>query len=103
MQLPEPRGPLSAALCSDLAAGSLSEHTAALAERLAAQSPHPLRDEDLQLFLALCYELHYRGFDGVDEAWEWDPDLLRLRAHLERRHLRALHDPPRRVQGSREA
>lgn len=29
------------------------------------------------------YELHYGGFDGVDPAWEWDPDLLRLRAQAE--------------------
>jgi hypothetical protein len=27
------------------------------------------------------YELHYRGFDGVDDDWEWDPELLGLR-HL---------------------
>ena len=30
-----------------------------------------------------CYELHYRGFAGVAAGWEWDPDLLRLRAALE--------------------
>lgn len=46
--------------------------------------------EDLQLSLYLCYELHYRGFQGVDPAWEWDPELLRLRAALERRFLHAL-------------
>src|SRR3712207_8585377 len=32
----------------------------------------------------------YRGFDGVAETWEWDPELLRLRAHLERAHTAAL-------------
>ena len=37
-----------------------------------------MTDEDLQLTLAICYELHYRGFDGVDDAWEWDPELLSL-------------------------
>ncbi|WP_374214438.1 iron-containing redox enzyme family protein [Streptomyces sp. Je 1-79] len=46
--------------------------------------------EDLQLALYLLYELHYRGFDGVDDAREWDPDLLRLRQGLETRFLHAL-------------
>lgn len=39
--------------------------------------------EDLQLALYACYELHYRGFSGVDAGWEWDPELLRLRAAME--------------------
>jgi hypothetical protein len=43
----------------------------------------PLADDDLQLALYLCYELHYRGLDGVDERWEWEPSLLALRASLE--------------------
>jgi Iron-containing redox enzyme len=43
----------------------------------------PLADDDLQLALYCCYELHYRGFDEVDPAWEWDPGLLALRARLE--------------------
>ena len=93
MQLPEPRGPLTAALFADLAKGpSLSPATLAEAERTAATSSDVLTDEDLQIALAVCYELHYRGFDGVGEDWEWDPDLLRLRALLERRHLAALRE-----------
>src|ERR671929_1011636 len=90
MHLPEPRGPLTAALCADLTAGRLSPATTELAERTAAVATDPLTDEDLQLALAICYELHYRGFDGVAETWEWDPELLRLRAHLERAHTAAL-------------
>jgi hypothetical protein len=43
----------------------------------------PLSDDDFNLALYCCYELHYRGFDGVDERWEWDPVLLMLRARLE--------------------
>src|SRR4051812_45650935 len=43
----------------------------------------PIGDDDLQLALYVCYELHYRGFDGVDERWEWEPSLLALRAQLE--------------------
>ncbi|MCB0929285.1 MAG: iron-containing redox enzyme family protein [Mycobacterium sp.] len=46
---------------------------------------------DLQLALTVCYELHYRGFAGVDPEWEWRPDLLRLRSGMERTLLSALH------------
>jgi hypothetical protein len=90
MRLPEPRGPLTSALCTDLTSGTLAPATVELAERTASAATDPLADEDLQLALAICYELHYRGFDDVGEDWEWDPDLLRLRAHLERAHTAAL-------------
>ncbi len=52
--------------------------------------------EDVQLALYTCYELHYQGFPAVDDAWEWQPDLLRMRAQLERLFLDALRDlvPP---------
>lgn len=43
--------------------------------------------DDLHIALWVCYELHYRGFDDVDAAWEWDPGLLALRAELEARFL----------------
>jgi Iron-containing redox enzyme len=93
MQLPKPRGPLSAALSTDLRAGlAISADTLTAAEQLVAGVADPLTDDDLQLSLAICYELHYRGFDDVDDAWEWDPELLRLRALLEQRHLTALRD-----------
>ncbi|MFI8260822.1 MULTISPECIES: iron-containing redox enzyme family protein [unclassified Streptomyces] len=46
--------------------------------------------EDLHLALYVLYELHYRGFEGVDDEREWDPDLLRLRQALETRFLHAL-------------
>ncbi|MET9554390.1 iron-containing redox enzyme family protein [Streptomyces sp. NPDC006645] len=52
--------------------------------------------EDLHLALYLCYELHYRGFCGVDPAWEWDPALLAFRADLERRFLDALRADTKR-------
>ncbi|MDI2125421.1 iron-containing redox enzyme family protein [Yinghuangia seranimata] len=48
--------------------------------------------EDAQLALYLAYELHYRGLPGVDDAWEWDPRLLSLRARLESAFLAALRD-----------
>jgi hypothetical protein len=44
----------------------------------------PLVGDDLQLALYLCYELHYRTLPGVDDAWEWRPELLAFRAALER-------------------
>jgi hypothetical protein len=93
MRLPEPRGPLSESLCRDLATRtSLSATTIERADRVAAGGACALTDEDLQISLAVMYELHYRGFDGVSEDWEWDPALLRVRAALERRHLSALRE-----------
>jgi hypothetical protein len=90
MRLPEPRGPLGDALHADLTSGTeLSPATLELARR-AATSPDPLTDDDLQLSLAVAYELHYRGFDDVADDWEWEPTLLRARALLERAHLDAL-------------
>jgi hypothetical protein len=49
-------------------------------------------DDDLHLGLYLLYELHYRGFAGVDPALEWDPEVLALRARLEARFLALLQD-----------
>ncbi|MDP9074519.1 MAG: iron-containing redox enzyme family protein [Actinomycetota bacterium] len=59
-----------------------------------------LDDEDLNLALYCCYELHYRGFAAVDEAWEWHPGLLAFRASLEDVFLTRLIDevgPPHAV------
>src|SRR6185437_10553569 len=50
----------------------------------------PLGSDDLQLALHLCYGLHYDGFAGVDEAWEWEPSLLTLRRGLEDQFLGGL-------------
>ncbi len=91
MHLPAARGPLSEALVGDLATRpALSARTLETAARLADAPATVLTDEDLQLSLAVCYELHYRGFDEVDDAWEWDPQLIGLRSGLERLHLSAL-------------
>jgi heme oxygenase-like protein len=58
--------------------------------RLAVEVGDPLADDDLQLALYLCFELHYRSFEDVDPEWEWSPGLLAVRAVLERRFLGAL-------------
>jgi Iron-containing redox enzyme len=50
----------------------------------------PIVGDDSALALYVLYELHYRSFVGVDEGWEWDPSLLRVRAQLEERFLGAL-------------
>src|SRR3954471_8627081 len=78
--LPEPRGDLSA-----LVIGRLGPALRQGPPHLPAGPDDPLADEDLQLALYVCYELHYRGFDGVDPEWEWEPSLLRLRRRLPRR------------------
>jgi hypothetical protein len=92
--LPAPRGPLSAALLAALVRPP--RPLPARLRRLATGSPggtaDPLTDEDLQLCLHLCYELHYRGLAGVDERWEWQPSLLGVRAVLEARLERALRE-----------
>ena len=73
-RLPEPRGPLSEELTEALA-GPVGE---------LAEPDDPRDGEDLQLALYTCYELQYRGFDGVDDEWEHAPSLVRFRAALER-------------------
>ena len=50
----------------------------------------PLRGDDFHLALYVLYELHYRGFAGVDPVWEWEPSLLRVRQALESAFERAL-------------
>jgi hypothetical protein len=79
LSLPEPRGRLTEALFA-----ALTHPVHALAPPpLPDAIGDPLLDEDLQLALYACYELHYRGLPGVDEAWEWEPSLLALRRDLE--------------------
>jgi hypothetical protein len=72
--LPEPRGAVT-----ELLLDALRGPPATL-----PAEPAPAGEEDLQLALYLCYELHYRGLPGVDDGWEWEPSLLALRARLER-------------------
>jgi hypothetical protein len=80
LSLPTPRGPLSASLFD-----ALRRPVHALAEIEVPAGDDPVGDEDLQLALYCCYELHYRGIPGVDEDWEWEPSLLALRRAMEER------------------
>ncbi|HEV2754940.1 MAG TPA: iron-containing redox enzyme family protein [Actinomycetota bacterium] len=76
-RLPHPRGPLSAFVL-DALRGPV--------RRLGEYPPvsgDPLAGDDFHLALYVCYELHYAGFQGVDDAWEWEPGLLELRRRLE--------------------
>jgi Iron-containing redox enzyme len=83
--LPVARGPLSATVVAALGQSPASEQLS-----LADVDQADPYGEDLALALYTCYELHYRGFDGVDPLWEWNPELLRLRAAMERAFLTAL-------------
>ncbi len=72
------------------ARGSITEQLFAALRRPPHQPRCPLfgsqsdpDPEDLQLALYSCYELHYQGLPGVDDGWEWEPSLLRLRRRLE--------------------
>ncbi|MEU1791679.1 iron-containing redox enzyme family protein [Streptomyces sparsogenes] len=87
--LPGARGPVSAAVRDALTQAPPPEPAALPLDRARAADP---LGEDAQLALYLCYELHYRGFAGVTESWEWQPDLLRLRGVLEDRFLAALRE-----------
>lgn len=82
MHLPVARGPVSAALIDVLRGHASKLPTFA---RFGGA-------EDLHLTLFVCYELAYRGWDGVDDRWEWDPGMLRLRAAAEKRFAADLRE-----------
>lgn len=87
LSFPPPRGPVSALLIAELqdrTRSGLPDPTRRLPTPAALAVDDPLADEDLQLALYLCYELHYRGLPGVADEWEWDPWLLAFRRELER-------------------
>jgi hypothetical protein len=84
-QLPLPRGPISDWLITAL---SLPPTRLDIPPVSTADA---IVDEDLQLALYCCYELHYQGFSGVADNWEWEPSLLEFRRQLEaafEKHLR---------------
>ena len=76
--LPNARGPLTAVLFHEL-----RERPHRLPPIVLPNVADPLVDDDVQLALYVLYELHYRGFEDVDDRWEWEPSLLALRSVLE--------------------
>ncbi len=86
-QLPHPRGPISSGIIEALA--NADEVPDPWLLRI-SEVADPIGDDDFQLALYVCYELHYRGFEGVDDAREWDSSVLRLRRDLEHRFIHAL-------------
>ena len=82
MKVPQARGPLSDELFAALRGGCA-----------VLPGAQPADEEDLGIALWTLYELHYRGFDDVADAREWDPGLIAVRGTLERafeRDIRAL-------------
>ncbi len=75
--IPPARGELSEGLVTYLRGGSRDLPRFGPAD-------DPLGDEDLQLALYLCYELHYRGLVDVGSAMEWDTEIIRFRGAMER-------------------
>lgn len=85
--LPQPRGPITESLFKALtrSPGALSVK---VADRIIARDA--LFGDDAPLALFCLYELHNRGFRGVSDDWEWDPDCLELRRRLECAFVRQL-------------
>ncbi|HEY0717302.1 MAG TPA: iron-containing redox enzyme family protein [Streptosporangiaceae bacterium] len=92
MEIPTARGPLSAWLTATLRADPAG--TAADDEPPPLPEVSPIgpaeSDDDLQLALWCCYELHYQGFDDADEEWEWHPAIVGFRRSIERPWLARL-------------
>jgi len=86
-KLPRAVGPLSSAIIDTLTRGRPALHARPIDVPLCEADPYGL---DLQLALYVCYELHYRGFDGVSPRWEWNPGLLHVRGRLEEAFLSAV-------------
>lgn len=84
--LPSPRGRVSAALIHVLA-GDSRGGVDLRALRWTGEPASAVTDDDLQLALWLTYEQHYRGLAGVDEGWEWHPELVWARREWEQQLL----------------
>ncbi len=82
--LPTERGPVSAQVLRTLRGWAPG--------RMPSGDTDVLTDDDVQLALWCLFELHHRGFEGVDPSLEWDPEVIRLRRVLERAHESALRD-----------
>jgi len=81
MLLPKPRGDFSQALFAHLRLST---------DPLPEGPPEDADDESIALWA--LHELHYRGFDDVDDRVEWDPAVLGVRRTLEDRLEQRLRD-----------
>jgi hypothetical protein len=86
-RLPASRGPLSGFLLQHV---RWQPHDIGNPPDVTVEGPAALTDDDLHLALYLCYELHYRGWQGVQDGWEWEPSLVAFRRRLEDAFLDAL-------------
>jgi hypothetical protein len=86
--VPTVRGPWTEALLE------LLRHPSSESLKYAELPParDALEDDDLQMALYLCYELHYSSLEGVDDRMEWSPVVLMFRAALEREFEVALRN-----------
>ncbi len=77
VMLPRPRGALSTWLVDLLRTDPLQADP--------ASTPPPASDgrDDDAISLWILQELHYRGFDEVDDRWEWQPTTIGVRLQLE--------------------
>ena len=87
--LPTPCGPVSAALV-DALSGDPAVGVDLRQLRWLGDDAEATTDDDLQLALWLAYEQHYRGLAGVEDAWEWHPDLIAARGAWEQQLLEGL-------------
>jgi len=88
-KLPSAIGPLSSTVIDTLQHSRPALHARPIDVPLCEADPYGL---DLQLALYVCYELHYRGFAGVNPRWEWNPGLLYVRGRLEDAFLSAVRN-----------
>ena len=89
-QLPPPRGPLTLALLDYLRRDPASTRVKQTRLTWSGATAEAATDHDLQLALWLAYELHYRGLEGVDDAWEWHRGLVEATQEWEALLLDAL-------------
>jgi hypothetical protein len=90
--IPKPRGALSGVLFE-----AMRTRPSTWDDVLGTEPDH---DDDAQIALWALYELHYRGFDDVDDELEWQPELLEVRRELElafESRLRERHVAPDRT------
>lgn len=91
MRMPRPRGVLS-----EMIRDALIDRPVRWPDVVATAKSTATRgvvsDEDSQLSLLMLYELHYRGLAGVNDCWEWHPELLSVREVIEQRFETEIRD-----------